>query len=171
LIKVRHFSLLDGAFFTSLPWILSMISIPLGGWISDSLSAGRLGPQWGRRIVPITGMSGAGILLAMGAGTENPYFAALYLSVSTALVLCVEGPFWATVTEIAGKDKAGTGGGIMNTGCNLGGMLSPVATPWLAEIIGWEKALYVAAILSMIAAVLWFGISAPVQPKNAVIEA
>lgn len=161
LVRVRKFDLLEGAFFTSLPWVLSMISIPLGGWISDKLAGGRLGRQWGRKIVPMIGLSGAGILLAFGAGTSSPYFAAVLLSLSTALVLCVEGPFWAAVTDIAGEKHAGTGGGIMNTGCNLGGMLSPVATPWLAERIGWENALYIAAVLSLAAGLIWLGIRFP----------
>jgi len=163
LVRVRHFNLLEGALFSSLPWVLSMVSIPLGGWISDRLSVGRWGPSKGKRIVPIFGLSGAGVLLVFGANTNSPYLAAAYLSLSTALILCVEGPFWAAATEIAGRRHAGVGGGIMNTGCNLGGMLSPIATPWLAERIGWEKALYVAAALSLLAALFWLGIRLPEQ--------
>ncbi len=29
-------------------------------------------------------------------------------------------------------------GGIMNTGSNLGGVLSPIVTPWIGERYGWE---------------------------------
>ncbi len=160
LVRVRHFSLLEGAFFSSLPWVLSMISIPLGGWLSDLLIHTRLGRQWGRRAVPVFGLAGAGITLALGAGTGSPYAAAFYLALSTSLVLCVEGPFWAAVTEI-GRAHPGAGGGIMNTGCNLGGFLSPLLTPWLAERIGWEGALYLAAVLSLIAAAAWCRIWLP----------
>src|SRR4030095_1677372 len=35
LVQVRHFNLLTGAWVSSLSWILSIISIPLGGFISD----------------------------------------------------------------------------------------------------------------------------------------
>ncbi|MDR3772005.1 MAG: hypothetical protein P4L26_01585 [Terracidiphilus sp.] len=32
-------------------------------------------------------------------------------------------------------------GGVMNFGSNLGGMVSPALTPWLAGRIGWDSAL------------------------------
>ena len=46
----------------------------------------------------------------------------------------------------------------MNTGCNVGGLLSPMLTPMLAASIGWEAALHVAAALAVVAAILWLGI-------------
>ena len=52
LVQERHFGLLSGAWMSSLPWVLSIISIPLGGYISDRLSSGRRGPVKGRRIIP-----------------------------------------------------------------------------------------------------------------------
>ena len=59
--------------------------------------------------------------------------------------------------RIAGP-ASGTAGGIMNMGCNLGGLISPALTPLLASRIGWENALHVAAGLALIAAALWLGI-------------
>jgi ACS family glucarate transporter-like MFS transporter len=40
LVQERNFGLLSGAWMSSMPWILSIISIPLGGLISDRLAAG-----------------------------------------------------------------------------------------------------------------------------------
>jgi ACS family glucarate transporter-like MFS transporter len=107
--------------------------------------------------VPLGALALAGVFLSLGARTTNGYAAAVYLALSTALVLCVEGPFWATATEIAGG-SSGLAGGIMNTGCNVGGLVSPVLTPWLAAAVGWERALHLAAGLAVVAAVLWLGI-------------
>jgi ACS family glucarate transporter-like MFS transporter len=156
LVQERNFDLLRGALLSSLPWILSIISIPLGGWISDRLVP-VLGATWGRRTVPVLGLAVSGVFISIGAHTENAVIAALSLALATALVLCVEGPFWATMLEISGS-KSGTGGGIMNTGCNIGGLLSPVLTPLIASYIGWEYALHTAAGIAVVAAVLWFGI-------------
>jgi ACS family glucarate transporter-like MFS transporter len=55
LVQERGFTLLEGAFLSSLPWILSIVSIPFGGWLSDRLVGGRagrwrLGPP---RLIPI----------------------------------------------------------------------------------------------------------------------
>jgi len=162
LVQERHFDLLKGAWLSSLPWLLSIASIPLGGWLSDRLVA-RHGPRLGRRAVPVAGLAAAGVFLSLGAHTGNAWLAAAALALSTAFVLCVEGPFWATVSEIAG-DRAGVAGGVMNTGCNVFGMVSPALTPVLAAAIGWEAALQVAAGLAVVAAVLWLGI----DPRPAV---
>ena len=160
LVQVRHFTLVESAFISSLPWVLSAVSIPLGGLISDRLVQGRLGPIWGRRLIPIAGMGGAGVFISVGAHTSHAWLAALALAVATALVLSVESPFWTTVAALAG-DRAGTGGGIMNTGCNIGGVISPMLTPMLGELFGWEPALHLAAGLSVLAALAWFRITPP----------
>ena len=157
LVQERHFSLLTGAWMSSLPWILSIVSIPLGGYISDRLISGRAGFVWGRRIVPIIGMVFSGVLISIGAHTGNGILAAISLAFATALILCVEGPFWATMIRISGN-RSGTAGGIMNMGSNIGGLISPVLTPLIASFIGWENALHVAALLAVIAGILWFRI-------------
>jgi ACS family glucarate transporter-like MFS transporter len=169
LVQERHFDFVEGALVSSLPWVLSMIAIPGGGALADRLARGRLGPLWGRRAVPLVGMCGAGVFLSLGARTANPYVAAGALAVSTALVLCVEGPFWATMNDLAGP-RSGIGGGVMNTGCNLGGLISPALTPALAAAIGWEPALHVASALAVVSGLLWFwirGCQAPHAPRPA----
>jgi ACS family glucarate transporter-like MFS transporter len=163
LVQVRRFTLLQSAFLSSLPWLLSIVSIPLGGWLSDRLSAGRMGLAWGRRAVPLAGLMAGGVLLSCGAATGNPYLAAVALALSTAAVLSVEGPFWATMLAVAG-DRSGTAGGIMNMGSNVGGAISPALTPVLAAAIGWQNALHVAAALAIVAALLWLGV-VPGQPQ------
>jgi ACS family glucarate transporter-like MFS transporter len=159
LVQERGFTLLEGALLSSLPWILSIVSIPFGGWLSDRLVGGRAGLVWGRRIVPLVGLVTAGVLLFLGAATLNPYLAAVYLAGSTAAVLSVEGPFWATMISM-GRERSGTAGGIMNTGSNVGGLISPALTPVLAASIGWENALHIAAAMSVVAGLLWMGVRA-----------
>ena len=162
LVQVRRFSLVEGALVSSLPWVLSAISIPLGGLISDRLVQGSLGPVWGRRLIPIVGMGGAGVFISVGAHTTQAWLAACSLAIATALVLSVESPFWTTVAGLAGN-RSGTGGAIMNTGCNIGGVVSPMLTPMLGEMFGWEPALHLAAGLSVLAALAWFWIR-PAEP-------
>jgi ACS family glucarate transporter-like MFS transporter len=47
----------------------------------------------------------------------------------------------------------------MNMGSNLGGLISPALTPVLAASMGWENALDVAAVIAVLAGLLWFGIA------------
>lgn len=150
LVEVRHFDLLRSAALSSLPWILSIVSIPAGGWLFD-----RLGPR--RRAVPVAGMAGAGLFTAIGAAASNAYVAAGALALATALILSVEGAFWATMSALAGP-RSGGAGGFMNMGSNLGGLISPVLTPLLAARFGWERALWVSAGLAVLGAALWFWI-------------
>ena len=161
LVQERHFDLLRGAWMSSLPWLLSIISIPLGGYVSDRLAAGSTGPVWGRRLVPLTGMALSGILISIGAHTGSPVVAAISLAFATAFILCVEGPFWTMMIQLSGS-KSGTAGGIMNMGSNLGGFISPALTPLIASYIGWENALHIAAVFAVLAALLWLGI----KPEN-----
>jgi len=150
LVEVRHFDLLRSALFASLPWLLSIVSIPLGGWLFDRM-------PWDRRIIPIVGMAGAGVFTAIGAHTQHMYLAAVCLAVATAFVMSTEGPFWATMTSVSGP-RSGAAGGVMNMGSNIGGLISPALTPVLAAWLGWEAALLVSASLAIIAALLWFGV-------------
>jgi MFS transporter, ACS family, glucarate transporter len=164
LVQVRHFDLVRAGSLSSLPWLLSVISIPLGGYISDRLVAGSMGLRWGRRAIPMLGLSSAGIFLVLGAVTTNAYFAVAYLTLATASVLAVEGPCWATMMELAGP-RSGTAGGVMNLGSNIGGLISPALTPILAAHLGWKSALCVGGGISVIAGALWFGISLNIQTE------
>jgi ACS family glucarate transporter-like MFS transporter len=157
LVQERHFGLVSGAWMSSLPWLLTIVAVPLGGWLTDRLAAGRAGQRWGRRIVPMVGMGLSGILISIGAHTQEAVFAAIALAGATALVLSVEGPFWAMMLRLSGE-RSGRAGGIMNMGSNIGGFISPMLTPWIAMKIGWENALHVAAVLSVLAAILWLAI-------------
>jgi dipeptide/tripeptide permease len=76
------------------------------------------------------------------------------LTACTVLVLSTEGSFWASMTQLSGE-HSGVAGGVMNFGSNLGGMVSPALTPWLAERIGWESALTLTAGLAVVAGLLW----------------
>jgi ACS family glucarate transporter-like MFS transporter len=140
-----------------MPWLLTLVTTPLGGVLSDALVR-RLGHRWGRRLVPLVALALAGGLLMLGARCERPYLAVALLAVCEALVMSVEGAFWAAVTEID-PARAGTSGGILNMGGNLGGLLAPVVTPWIAATFGWIAALDLAACVAILGGALWLWIS------------
>jgi len=56
------------------------------------------------------------------------------------------------------KAHAGTLSGLMNTGANLGGTLSPTLTPWIANEYGWSISLGVAAAIAFIGSMAWINI-------------
>ena len=156
LVQVRHFDLLKAAGLTALPWLATIFAIPLGGVLSDAAMA-RWGATWGRRSVPLTALSVAAVFLVIGARTSSPGMAVAALTACTVLVMSTEGPFWATMAQLSGA-RSGIAGGTMNFGSNLGGMISPALTPWLAERIGWETALSLTAGFAVVAGLLWLGV-------------
>jgi ACS family glucarate transporter-like MFS transporter len=157
LVQVRHFTLLEGSWLATMPWLLTLITTPLGGYLSDVL-ARRAGHLWGRRLIPLLALALAGGLLMLGARCEHPYLAAGLLAVCEALVMSVEGAFWAAVTELA-PARAATAGGVMNMAGNLGGLLGPLLTPLIAAAFGWIAALDLAACIAILGGALWLGIS------------
>jgi dipeptide/tripeptide permease len=77
-----------------------------------------------------------------------------------------EGVFWTTSTDIGGRSR-GFAAAFMNTGGNLGGLISPVLTPAMAERIGWPGAIAVACAISVLGALVWFLITPPAaQERN-----
>jgi ACS family glucarate transporter-like MFS transporter len=112
--------------------------------------------------VPLVSLLAAAVFLVIGARTPNPMVAVASLTACTVLVLSTEGSFWATMTQLSGE-HSGIAGGVMNFGSNLGGMVSPALTPWLAERIGWESALSLTAGLAVVAGLLWLKVR--VEPE------
>src|SRR5262249_21655685 len=92
------------------------------------------------------------------------------LTLCQGLVMSVEGAFWASMTEIA-PEQAGAGGGILNMGGNLGGLLSPTVTPIVAAHFGWVPALAIGAGLSVLSALLWFLVTFPARASMTPVSA
>jgi len=154
LVNVRGFAILQGAFFASAPFIAMTIFCPLGGWVTDRL-AEKYGINWGRASVGGTGMILAALCIIIGANVEAPYMAIGFLSLGAGWLYFTVGPFWSSTTDLS-KPYAGTLSGLMNTGANLGGTLSPTLTPWIADSYGWPVALGLAAAIAFIGGLCWF---------------
>jgi ACS family glucarate transporter-like MFS transporter len=80
------------------------------------------------------------------------------LSLGAGLVFSAITTYWATVVDIS-RTFAGTITGITVMGANIGGTIAPTLTPIVAKHFGWTAALDCAALASIAAAVIWFGIS------------
>jgi ACS family glucarate transporter-like MFS transporter len=63
--EVRHMGYSQSARYTTGLFLTMMVMMPLGGWISDRLT-GAYGPSVGRRMVPLTALTMAGLLLFVG---------------------------------------------------------------------------------------------------------
>jgi ACS family glucarate transporter-like MFS transporter len=158
LLNERGFDVLEGAFFATGPFIAITILCPLGGWLSDRCCE-IWGITIGRSAVGCAGMMSAAALIAIGVQFTEPYTAIVVLSLGAGCLYFSVGSFWASTIDLS-KNHSGTLSGIMNTGANLGGTISPTLTPWLAENFGWTVSLQVAATISFIGAILWIFVKA-----------
>ena len=142
-------------------WIMLAMGagMAIGGRSTDA-ACGTLGTTRGRRAIVLTGMglgAGFGLIAVNVSGLTS---VAVCLAISMGATGMVEGVFWTTATDIGGKSR-GLAGAFMNTGGNVGGLMSPVLTPIMAEQIGWPGSIAVACVISGIGGLVWFFIRSP----------
>jgi ACS family glucarate transporter-like MFS transporter len=143
-------------YFTSIVSLSMVAAMPLGGFLSDSLVRA-WGYRAGRAAVPIFGLlASAALLFAATRAQGQVLVVVLFFLAHAAIGLC-EAPTWVAGLEIGGNSR-GTSAAIVNTGGNLGGMLAPVVTVYVAREYGWGTGFLVASLTCLLGAVLWLGI-------------
>ena len=125
--------------------------MPLGGFVSDRITRTH-GPQFGRRVVPMVALTLSAACTYLGTISSGTGSVVLFLSLAFGFAACCEGPFWAFLTDAAGEN-VGAASSILNTGAQIGGFFSPIATPYIAARAGWSWGLYVGALFAMLGVV------------------
>jgi ACS family glucarate transporter-like MFS transporter len=62
--------------------------------------------------------------------------------------------FWAMSADIGGS-AAGLLSGIMNMGCQIGGVVTAALTPILANSLGWTASFAITAAVALVGAFSW----------------
>ena len=142
-------------------WIMIAMGagMAIGGRSTDAV-CGLLGAMRGRRAIVLTGMGLGAVFGWIAVNVDGLTNVALCLAISMAATGMVEGVFWTTATDIGGKSR-GLSGAFMNTGGNVGGLISPVLTPIMAQQIGWSGSIVVACVISSVGGLVWFLIKPP----------
>jgi MFS transporter, ACS family, glucarate transporter len=156
LVNVRGFSILQGGLYASTPFLAMLVGCPLGGWVTDQLAATH-GITRGRAIAGMAGMTLAGCAVAIGGFVDSPMIGIACLSFGAGCLYFAVGAYWASTTDLS-KAHAGTLSGLMNTGANIGGAISPSLTPWIAAQWGWPVSLAAAGTIALVGAILWLWI-------------
>ena len=153
--EVRHTGFQQSARYTTIIFLIMLLMMPAGGWISDRLTQ-RFGPKLGRRAVPIVGLTTGALLLYLGVIAQSSGASTVLLALAIGFTSMCEGPFWALAIDIGGP-HVGAVGGILNAGGNVGGFFSPVLTPLVAGYAGWSWGLYAGSAMVILGAVAcWF---------------
>jgi sugar phosphate permease len=151
--EVRHMPGQAGAIYTTILLLTMMVASTVGGWLSDSLGS-RWGIILGRRFVAGGGMAASAFLLVFGVNAHSDGMIVFLLALALGFAAAAEGPFMASAIDMAGPD-AGAAVGVMNGIGNVGGLIAPVLTPYLAERAGWSAGLYFASAVVLVGATAW----------------
>jgi MFS transporter, ACS family, D-galactonate transporter len=137
-----------------------------GGWLADRVPRS-LSPRARVALVPVLGMIASGVVFELGLLASDARTTLASFTLSAGLLGLCEAGFWTTVVEL-GHPFGGTAAGLMNTGGNAGGTLSPYLTPLMSGYfaaqygpeLGWRLSLGIAGILVIAGAAFWWGIDA-----------
>jgi MFS family permease len=139
------------------------------GGLSTDFVCQRLGTITGRRVIVMIGMGFGALFGLLGVNVTGQVNVAMCLAISMAALGMCEGVFWTTATDIGGQSR-GFAGAFMNTIGNVGGFISPVLSPIMAEQLGWSKTFAVACAIAAIGGLMWFVIRPPERPDELSIE-
>lgn len=139
--------------FTSLPWTLALVLMPLAGWISDqlmqrtgSIRKSRIHIIWICQLIAVTFF----IPLIF---TTSPTVAVCCLSFAIGFSMMPNSPYYSICTDLF-QEQAGAATGIIVTFFSLSGIISPLLTGWLTDLFGGFAAAFGALVVIVAIAVL-----------------
>jgi ACS family glucarate transporter-like MFS transporter len=156
LVQERQFSLLESGWLATVPPLAAALGAGVGGLITGML-AQRFGNRWGYRIVPLVAMPAAAALLWYAVNTSNPYLAVAALATCFGSVELTEGAFWGGAMTVGRGDTMAVCG-FMNTGGNLGGIISIPIVAYFSGHHAWSAAFIIGIGFAIVSAAAWLAI-------------
>jgi ACS family glucarate transporter-like MFS transporter len=153
LVQERHFTVLESGWLASTPPLAAALGAGIGGKLGSSFVV-KYGIRRGLRIVPLTSLPAAGILLLIAVSAANAYLAVGALALCFACVELNEGPYWAAVMHVARGDTM-SASGLLNTGGNVGGLVATPIVAWLSGHHAWTTAFVIGSVFAFAGAAAW----------------
>src|SRR5262249_35682964 len=129
--QIRHFSPEQSAVYTSSLFLAWVISAPLGGWMADRLSHS-FGRTLARRSVSMVRLAVSAVLLYLSTTLSSALSVGTVVAFAMGSSLISDASFWASAIDLGGK-QVGVATALLNTGGNLGGVLTTILTPYIAS--------------------------------------
>jgi MFS transporter, ACS family, glucarate transporter len=156
-VKVRHLGLMQAAIWTSAPFLAMALLSPIGGWFSDRIARvstrrrGRLTAVW-------LGMGVSAALLFAGTHITTTVVALPMIALAAGFNMFAAANFWAACIDLA-PDFSASLSALMNTLGSVGGAISSTATAYVAVHYDWGHALDLAAVITILSAVLFSAVN------------
>lgn len=162
---VMEFSSDDSRLYAMIVPLAMVITMPLGGWLSDRLVPVH-GYRIGRASIPVLGMLASAVLLFVATQAEERFWVVFWFFMAHGAIGLCEAPMWVTALELGGRHRS-TSAAIVNTGGNAGGFISPMVTPWLSQMLGWQWGMGAGSLVCLVAVFFWLGIDpTPRRPRG-----
>jgi ACS family glucarate transporter-like MFS transporter len=158
LTRVRGLTIAKGGLWGAAPFLAMTLMSPIGGWLSDR-AVERFGTRRGRQSTAWLGMSSSALLLCLGGHTSNNAGAILLLAGAAGFSTFAAPSWWAACIDLS-PNHSGSLSALMNTCANSAGGVAPVLTAYIATRFGWTTALDFAALMSLMAGVVWIFVDA-----------
>jgi MFS family permease len=164
--RVHHVPLEQRGWMTSVPWLVGMVGMLSGGWLTDRLTRG-IGLRWGRGLpMALTRFLAMFAFLACLV-LESPWAITAAICVMAFATDLGSPAVWAFMQDTGGK-HVGSVLGWGNMWGNIGAAVSPMI---LGLIIGvsWEYAFLACAAAFLVSGFAALGVNAtiPVVPPDA----
>jgi MFS transporter, ACS family, glucarate transporter len=153
LVQERHLEALNGGLLAAIPPIGAAAGSAIGGYLGD-LSVKRLGVRRGYHVIPMISLPLAGILLLVALHVDSALAAVAALALAFAGAEITEGPFWAATMQVARSDTMAATG-VLNTGGNVGGLITIPIVAYLADHGGWNLSFIIGTGFALVAAATW----------------
>jgi predicted MFS family arabinose efflux permease len=138
-----HMDLTTIGWFSTAPWGLACVFIPLVGWYSDrrmvktgSIRTARVRPIW---VFQLLGAACFAPLIF----THSQTIAILMISLGVGFSMAANAPYYSICTDLF-RDNAGAATGVMVTFFSISGLVTPLLTGWLTDAFGGFQAAFVA---------------------------
>lgn len=154
LMEAQKFSLQKMGWAAALPWAMLCGITFLAGYISDRMVASGVSKNKARTIFGIAGLLVCCVTLYLAATAGDPWMNVLWLTVSLGSLGFTFNASWAACHDIGGA-YAGSVAGWMNFWGNVGGVLAPIVTAWIATTYGWQAAIIFTSLSALIGVGAW----------------
>lgn len=131
----RHFSLKQTGVFASLPLVCMSIAMPLSGYASDRVIARGYNEIRVRQFFLTAGLLIACLIVPAGM-VSSPYRCVALLTASLIGLGFAAPNTWTITTAIAPREWVGTLAGFQNFWGNIGGVVAPFITGYIAYVTG-----------------------------------
>ncbi|MGC4054862.1 MAG: MFS transporter [Paludibaculum sp.] len=167
LMRERGLTTSDMSFLGSIPFWGMAIAALFGGWTSDAWIRAGGHPSRVRRLYIGGGLLLCGAALLPAALVRDTTASVVLVTTACLCLGLFTSNVWAATQTLAGPEVAGKWTAIQNTIGNLGGVVSPLFTGWIADATGsFLIAFAVAAAILFAGAALYLTMVRSVQPVD-----